>query len=96
MKKAVAIPYIIALVLGVAVIVLLGYWFINQSGKTTNTGISVECQGRIFSFCNQWFINDVKPTSFDFGKCTKEGTTQTLTVSDIDATKCKNVGITVG
>lgn len=32
MKKGVAVPYIIAIVLGVAVLALLGYWFYITSG----------------------------------------------------------------
>ena len=41
--RAVAVPYIIALVLGVAVIGLVGYWFISQGGKAVSTGTSAEC-----------------------------------------------------
>lgn len=58
MLKAVAIPYVIALILGVIVIGILAYWFVSQSNKTTNVGASTECQGRVFSYCIQWQNNN--------------------------------------
>jgi len=58
MKKAVAIPYVIALILGVVVIGLLGYWFVSQGGKTVGEGDKAECQAKIFSYCVQWQNND--------------------------------------
>lgn len=58
MAKAVAIPYVIALILGVIVIAILVYWFINQAGKTTTVGTSAECQAKEFSYCVQWQNND--------------------------------------
>ena len=56
--KAVAIPYIIAILLGVAVIGLIGYWLISQGGKAVSTGTSAECQAKQFSYCVQWQNND--------------------------------------
>lgn len=89
MRKAVAIPYVIALILGLIAIGILAYWFINQSSKTTSTGSNVECQAKIFSFCNQWLLNGGKgtnkPTTFDWGKCTKKESSNA----------CKDVGIEV-
>lgn len=52
MKKAVAISYVIALILGVAVIGILGYWFVSQSGKTVGEGTKVECNSKLFLYCN--------------------------------------------
>jgi len=59
-RKAVAIPYVIALILGLIVIAILAYWFISQSGKTTNVGTSAECQAKAFSFCVQWQVKGGK------------------------------------
>jgi len=49
--KAVAIPYVIALVLGIVVIGLLGYWFVFQGGKTIMSGKQAECDAMKFSYC---------------------------------------------
>lgn len=59
--KAVAIPYIIALVLGIFVVGLLGYWFISQGGKTIVTGSTAECDGLCASWRNSGF--KIKPSN---------------------------------
>ncbi len=89
--KAVAIPYVIALILGIMVVGILAYWLINQAGKTTAQGASAECQGKIFSYCLAWDAqgkkcSDGQPSSFDWGnKCTKP--------SDFKIDNCKSLGI---
>mgnify|MGYP001579780828 CR=1 FL=1 len=71
--KAVAIPYVIALIFGVIVISILAYWIINQSGKTSAAGSSAECQAKAFSYCVQWQVKggDAGPT-FNWDKCSSE------------------------
>lgn len=54
MQKAVAIPYIIALVLGIAVIGLVGFWFFKTGGKFGSQSLEVECQAKVFSYCLAW------------------------------------------
>ena len=72
-RKAVAIPYVIALILGLIVIAILAYWFINQSGKATNVGTSAECQAKAFSYCVQWQVKgDGTGPTFNWDKCSKE------------------------
>lgn len=76
MRKAVAIPYVIALILGVIAIGILGFWFVSQGGKTVGEGSKAECQGKIFSYCLAWDAQgkkciDNQPTTFDWGTCTK-------------------------
>ncbi len=51
MKKAVAIQYIIALILGVVVVALLAYWFISTGGKGGNVGKDAECAARKTEYC---------------------------------------------
>ncbi len=63
--KAVAIPYIIALVLGVVVIGLLGYWLVLQSGKTISGGITTECDALCVAWRNSGF--NLKPIGIN--KC---------------------------
>lgn len=89
MRKAVAIPYVIALVLGVIVIATLAYWLISQAGKTTDTGSSVECKAKTFSFCVTWQNADPKcetskPTEIDGCDVPK------------DNAVCKNLGLCKG
>lgn len=86
--KAVAVPYIVAIVLGIAVIGLLGYWFFVQSGKTGTTGTKAECDSKLASFCLSWKSlggkSDNKPT-IDWGNCPKRE-------SESD---CKSIGISI-
>lgn len=51
MRKAVAIPYVIALVLGIIVVVALAYWFISSGSKGSNIGKDAECVARKTEFC---------------------------------------------
>ncbi len=87
-KKGIAIPYVIALILGIIAIGILAYWLTNQSSKTTAGGFQAECQAKLFSFCNQWLIKSGKdkPTGFGWGKCPPKESTN----------DCKSIGIEVG
>ncbi len=51
MKAAIPVPYIIALILGVVVIALLGYWFVSSAGKGSSIGSEAECAARKVEFC---------------------------------------------
>lgn len=53
--KAVAIPYVIALILGIVVVGVIGYWFISQGGKTVGSGTTVECDALCASWRNSGF-----------------------------------------
>lgn len=69
--KAVAVPYVIALILGVIAIGLLGYWFISQGGKTVSTGENTECKGKQFTYCLELRYSS-SPSTFGLGDtCTK-------------------------
>ena len=54
MRKAVAVPYVIALILGVAVIALIGIWFVTSGGKFTKESISTECRSKAVEFCTRY------------------------------------------
>ena len=49
--RGVAIPYIIALIIGVIVIAVLGYWFISSGGKGSSIGTEAECTARKTEYC---------------------------------------------
>ncbi|MBU5537461.1 MAG: hypothetical protein QW818_01465 [Candidatus Aenigmatarchaeota archaeon] len=54
MKKGIAVPYIIAIFLGVGVIGLLGYWLF-VSGIKFGGGVSSEqCRTDFLEACNKW------------------------------------------
>ncbi|MBI1978652.1 MAG: hypothetical protein HYS62_01160 [Candidatus Aenigmarchaeota archaeon] len=60
MKKAVAIPYVIALILGIIVVGILGYWFVSQGGKTIGSGSAAECETLKFNYCKGFVQWDTK------------------------------------
>jgi hypothetical protein len=51
MKKGIAIPYIIALILGIVVVALLGYWFFVLGGTFTGKASITECQTKLSTYC---------------------------------------------
>lgn len=51
MTKAVAIPYIIALVLGVAIIGLIGYSFVSSGGKFSSQSTKTFCENKFLQYC---------------------------------------------
>lgn len=50
-KAAMPVPYIIALILGVIVVVVLAYWFVTSGGKGGNIAKEAECTARKVEFC---------------------------------------------
>ena len=53
MRKGVAIPYVIALIMGVAIVGLIGFWFANTGGKFSGQSQSTYCNGEELKFCAQ-------------------------------------------
>ena len=51
-KGAVPVPYIIALILGIVVVGLLGYWFIVLGGRVPGTATQAWCEERRTVWCN--------------------------------------------
>ena len=60
MKGAIPVKYIIALILGITVITIMGYWFFVLSGRFTAT----ECDTKKTSFCQAWSLSSftIKPS----------------------------------
>ena len=52
--KAIAVPYIIAVLLGVAVIGLIGYWLFVSGGQFGNTAASETCRTDFLQACQKW------------------------------------------
>ncbi len=53
-KGAVPIPYIIALLLGIAVVAILGYWFFVLGGQWGGEVTSETCRTRALTYCTGW------------------------------------------
>ncbi|MBI2547554.1 MAG: hypothetical protein HYW23_03860 [Candidatus Aenigmarchaeota archaeon] len=49
--RAVAVPYIIAIVLGIIVIAIVGYLLFMSSNNSICAGKDAECRGRILEWC---------------------------------------------
>ncbi len=53
-RKGIAIPYIIALILGIIVIALLGYWFFVLGFRFVGEMTLTDCQGSLQRFCQEY------------------------------------------
>lgn len=51
MPKGVAVPYVIALILGVAVIALIGIWFVTSGGKFGGQATTTSCDNKFGVYC---------------------------------------------
>ena len=56
MKGQIPVAYIVALILGVAVVALLGYWFFVQGGRFGGTVSLETCNAKKMSYCSQWQV----------------------------------------
>jgi len=56
-KGEIPIGYIIALVLGVAVVAILGYWFLLVQGAGGTQMSDIECKNKAFMYCTMWSAN---------------------------------------
>lgn len=54
MRKGIAVQYIIALILGVAVLGLIGYWFFVLGGRIPGEATTTWCQTRENRWCTTW------------------------------------------
>lgn len=52
-QKGVAVPYIIAIVLGIVVIGLVGYWLFISGGRFGTTSTQTDCNGKLLSWCTK-------------------------------------------
>ncbi|MBI2005163.1 MAG: hypothetical protein HYS80_00160 [Candidatus Aenigmarchaeota archaeon] len=52
--KAVAVPYIIAILLGVGVIGLVGYWLFVSGGQFGGGAASQQCRTDFLQTCQSW------------------------------------------
>jgi hypothetical protein len=87
-NKGIVVPYIIALILGIAVIGLLGYWFFVLGGRFGGEAHVTDCDAMMTSYCQEWknacYNIENKPIqpNWEAGGCTPPGD---------DASECKAV-----
>ncbi len=62
-KGAVPVPYIIALLLGIAVVAVLGYWFFVLGGQIGGEVTLQNCKSKATIYCNSWQTNGYAPTN---------------------------------
>lgn len=52
-KGSIPIPYIIAIIFGIAVIAIIGYWFFTVSSSAGGVGSESECIAMKIAWCNE-------------------------------------------
>lgn len=71
MKGAVPIPYIIALLLGIAIIAIIGYWFFVLSGQWGLETNLAQCKTKATTYCAIWsqtgYASDNDEPNFSLG-----------------------------
>jgi hypothetical protein len=55
MKGQIPVKYIIALILGIAVVALIGFWFFIVAGGFVGELTEAQCRARLLQFCNEKF-----------------------------------------
>lgn len=78
MIKGIAVPYVIALILGIAIVGIVGYWFVGSGGKFSGASQSVYCQNKVVEHCTRILAG-------------ASGSFPTECGSPLDLEKCKGV-----
>lgn len=53
-KGELPVPHIIAIVLGIVVLALLGYWFFSQGGIFGGATTEATCRSKLLQYCIAW------------------------------------------
>jgi hypothetical protein len=69
MGKAVATPYIIAIILGIIVIAIIGYYFLVLGGTIGGSGQQVNCDAQKLAVCREWSTLGYRAEGPIFTKC---------------------------
>lgn len=99
MRKGVAVPYIIAILLGVAVIGLVGYWLFGSAGKIGPEEKRADCNIKLSNYCNEGVrVGSIAGLSWD-STCNNvlsipAASAATGTTGNPSPANCASVGIT--
>jgi hypothetical protein len=63
--KAVAIPYIIALILGIVVVGVIGYWLFVVGGTGPGQASVTQCNAKKTTWCADWAREGFRDEDFD-------------------------------
>lgn len=63
--KAVAVPYLVALILAVIILGVIGYWFLTSAGKGGGIANESFCRARLLQFCSDLRTKKI-PSGIDF------------------------------
>jgi hypothetical protein len=94
MSKGIAVPYVIALILGIIVVGVIGYWFFVLGGQGGGAGVSAACNAKLVSYCTQWSLNGytTMPNNQEFTAANPDCALNTAPFSDtILVDECKSV-----
>ncbi len=64
-KGAIPIPYIIAIIFGIVVIAIIGYWFFTTAGDIGSASQQADCETALFEFCISWIREGEANKPFD-------------------------------
>lgn len=75
MRKGVAIGYVIALILGVAVVALIGIWFVTSGGKFAKASLEGDCRIAMAKECTKGISSGSASVAITFPstECTSLG-----------------------
>ena len=65
-KGALPVPHIIAILLGIIVVALLGYWFYTTGGSFSGAASETACRGKLLQYCTFWSGNGYKDKPIGF------------------------------
>lgn len=69
-KKGIAVPYIIALILGIVVVGVIGYWFFTTTGAGSGSAVVQQCNAKKTQYCSEWsrvgFASGREPSGGDW------------------------------
>jgi len=94
MNKGVAIPYIIAVLLGIAVVAIIGYWFFFLGGSLGGEVSSADCQRKLVTFCSVWQLSGYSGTGPSGGWTTYAKGCSEIGIpsgGNVDSPTCNNV-----
>lgn len=102
MKKAIAIPYVVAIILGIIIVGVIGYWLFLLYGGGVGTASEAVCRSKLLTYCSEWAETgySVKPGGKEFSKaCGEEGVSNTYApeccayswASDVTSGNCQKV-----
>jgi len=87
--KGIAVPYIIAVLLGIAVIGIIGYWFFFLGGSLGGEVSAQDCNRKLITYCSLWLAQGYGDTPAEWDTYAK-GCTQ-INIGEPDDKECNRL-----